>query len=77
MKLGGRTTAAIGIALSIVAAWCLALMFLMPADIAEDPGGGDRRIREIERQAFAKTKDPSIVILGTSRAAFGLVPRAH
>jgi hypothetical protein len=71
-----RRSVIVTIAASIVGLWCAVVTFLLPLDLIEHPGGMSRGIREVERRAFEPITSPCFVILGSSRPAFGLTPRA-
>jgi hypothetical protein len=75
MSVLTRRTAIFVLAGSVVALWCAVVTFLLPLDLVEHPGGMSRGIREVERRAFAPIPSPCLVILGSSRPAFGLTPR--
>jgi hypothetical protein len=62
------------IAASIVAAWIACVKLAVPPGFKVDPTTELNRFATVQRESLARTARPSIVVLGTSRAAFGIDP---
>ncbi len=52
------------------------LVFVLYAPLPqfEDPSSMENRVRQVELQSLVRNAHPKILVLGTSRAAFGVVP---
>ncbi len=52
----------------------MAFVLQSPSEVFEDPSSLERRIEAVEEQSLSRSDYPAIVVIGSSRAAFSVIP---